>query len=67
MNTGGKGSLHEGQIAQMTAAPVPHRVIPVHLEHGGTQLQNVTLDSARGHSKEESVQFSAWLWMVCEN
>jgi hypothetical protein len=65
MNTGGKGSLHEGQIAQMTAAPVPHRVIPVHLEHGGTQLQNVTPDSAR--SKEESVQFPAWLWMVCEN
>jgi len=39
LNTGGKGSLREGRIAQMTAAPAVHWAIPVHLKHGGTQLQ----------------------------
>ena len=42
MNTGGKGSLREGRIAQMTAVPALHWVIPVHLKHGGTQLQTWT-------------------------
>ncbi len=42
MNTGGKGSLREGRIAQMTASPALHWVIPVHLKHGGTQLQTWT-------------------------
>jgi hypothetical protein len=28
---------------------------------------NVTPESTRGHSNEESVQFPVWQWMVCEN
>jgi hypothetical protein len=36
---------------QMSAAPVPHWVIPVHLKHGGTRLQtsrpNLLVDIAK--------------------
>jgi hypothetical protein len=51
MNTGGKGSLREGRIAQVTAAPALHWVITVHLKHGGTQIQtsrpNLLVDIAK--------------------
>jgi hypothetical protein len=59
MNTGGKGSLREGRIAQMIAAGAAlGNSRP--LETRWHTTPNVTPESARGHSKEESVQFPVW-------
>jgi hypothetical protein len=47
----GKGSLREGRFADCDGAALGNSLIPVHLKHGGTQLQtsrpNLLVDIAK--------------------